>query len=71
MIGVDGDRERLATPRSDEAFGAHQTFDGATRNTDVLRIQLGLHLVGAIHEQVLGVDPVDPDDQFSITRRAC
>ena len=66
VIGMRGDRERLAAPGSGQALGAHQPLHGAARDADAFPVELGPHLVGAVDEQVLGVDPADLHDQLGV-----
>jgi len=48
-----------------------QVFRSASGDADVLPVELGPHLVGAMDEQVLLVDPVDLADEFDIALRPC
>ena len=66
VIALGRDRKRLAPSGSGQPFGAHQTFNGATRHTDLFAVQLGPDLVGAIDKQVLLEHPVHLGNEFNI-----
>ena len=67
IIGDGGDLERFAPTSPGEAHVTHQPLDGAAGNPNVLPVELGPDLVGAIHEEVLVEHPLDLDLQLLIT----
>jgi len=54
-----GDFVGLAPTGTRQAHIAHQTLDGAASHADVLTVQLGPDLVGAIDEEFLVKEPLD------------
>jgi hypothetical protein len=62
-------RERVAPPGPGEPASAHQPFDRAAGHADVLSVELGPDLVGAIDEQVLVINPLDLHDELGVAHR--
>ena len=68
-VAVVRDRECLGLHGSGEALLAHESFDRAAGDANVLSVQLGLDPVRAMDEQALVVDALDLHQQFRVGQR--
>jgi hypothetical protein len=59
FIAERGPHAALAAHHPAEPEPTHEALDGAARHADPLAVELGPHLVGAIHAAVLGPDALD------------
>ena len=69
VVGTGG-AERLVAASANEPFTAHQSFDPAASNLDIVALQLPPHLPGAIEppaEPAVFPHATDLDHQFSVS----
>ena len=69
IVGVGGDHELPASAGAGQAQLAHEALHGAAAHPDVLPVELGPDLVGAIDTTVLGEDPHDVDLELLVADR--